>query len=317
MKHGSPTRLCLWITSTLLVMGALGCATWNRPLESVIHIDAKQNPAKAQRLTLAGVKALDDNEIDRATTKFISAIAADPTYGPAHNNLGLLHFDQGNLYQAVLAFEQAMEYMPADPIVFYNLGLTLESAGKVHQARELYEQAVAADPVNPVFLGNLVRLQVRLGETGPEVETRLQDLILIETRADWRRWADGLLALEFNDALDRGPETPDFNTGDDDAAPPEFRIEDRVIELTPDRDGGPPMDFKTSSPTDLSLQQPEPIMGQRSQPLPIRDSSPIEVFTPGSDQLPPSDFFDPNSLGPDSLGPDSFESNSLEDYLSP
>ena len=75
------------------------------------------------------------------------------TYGPAHNNLGLMHYEQGNYYQAVLAFEQAMDLMPQDPTVLNNLGLTLEAAGKIHEALDLYMQAAEMDPVNPNLPG--------------------------------------------------------------------------------------------------------------------------------------------------------------------
>ena len=235
MKRCPPTRLILRsLILMLFISSAGGCALWNTPNETIIRVQTKFNPLKAERLTLAGVKALQSENVDLATKKFIAAIESDPSYGPAHNNLGLLHYEQGNLYQAVLAFEQAMEYMPSDPVTLYNLGLTLESAGKVEEAKDLYYQAVQMDPVNPVFLGNLVRLMYRLGERGPELTQKLEDLILIETRSNWRQWADGLLAMELNDAFDRGPETPDFDPGGDgDHDPVDFNIEDRIIDLTP------------------------------------------------------------------------------------
>ena len=171
-------RCCAAILSSL--MGS-GCASLRDHQEAVIRVESKRSTDKAQRLTLAGVKAMNTGHIDYAFDKFMEAVAADETYGPAHNNLGLLHYDQGELYDAVLSFERASELMPGDPIVFYNLGLALEAAGRVHEAMDLYWQAVEMDPTNPNFLGNLVRLRVRLGENSPEVVAQLQDLILIET----------------------------------------------------------------------------------------------------------------------------------------
>lgn len=74
-----------------------------------------------------------------------------------------------------------------------------------------------------------------MGESGPDLQAQLEDLCLIETRPEWRRWADRQRVLFFNDTLDRGPETPDFNpNGDDDPEKEiEFKIEDRIIDLTP------------------------------------------------------------------------------------
>ena len=68
------------------------------------------------------------DEIERAADRFRSALHADETYGPAHNSLGLMYFEDGDLFQAILEFERAMELMPQDPAVYYNLGLTLETA---------------------------------------------------------------------------------------------------------------------------------------------------------------------------------------------
>ena len=318
-----PSSRILSLVIAMLVMGGGGCALWNGSDNDLIRVHTARDHVKAQRLTIAAVKQLNKQNIEGASKKFMAAIAADETYGPAHNNLGLMHYEQGNLYQAVLAFEQAMEYMPSDPIVIYNLALTLEAAGKVSEAMDLYQQAVDMDPVNPVFLGNLVRLQLRMGETGPIVKTRLQDLILIETRPDWRRWADQKLALDLNDTLDRGPATPDFNPGGDkESRKAEFRIEDRVIELTPDRPGTnsqapiPPTrepqpgefqsrEFQSGElqSGELQLSEPEFDLGPNASDLRstqrIRDSRPIEIMPPG---YPASDSLD-LSTQPDFLQP--------------
>ena len=80
----------------------VGCATFNDHEGSLIRIESSRNPVKAQRLTLAGVNALENGKRDYALEKLLSAIDADPEYGPAHNNLGLLQFDDGKLYDLAL-----------------------------------------------------------------------------------------------------------------------------------------------------------------------------------------------------------------------
>jgi tetratricopeptide (TPR) repeat protein len=231
---------CSAFATALLLVGTVGCATFNDHEGSLIRIESSRNPVKAQRLTLAGVNALENGKRDYALEKLLSAIDADPEYGPAHNNLGLLQFDDGKLYQSVLSFERAMELMPSDPAVYYNLGLALEKAGRKSQALELYSQAVEIDPTEPHFLGNLVRLKRRLGESGPDVIAQLQDLILIETRSDWRDWASEQLEVTLNPNLDRGPETPEFGGNDSRNSESESetqtdRSPTRVIDLSPDK----------------------------------------------------------------------------------
>ena len=183
------TRICrsnLWVATMLMVAMLSGCAALKDSSDDIVRINVSQNPAKAMRLTHAGIKALNIGAIDDAAQKFNAAIAADETYGPAHNNLGLMHYEQGNLYQAVLAFEAAMDYLPHDPTVYFNLALALESAGRTFEAMDLYQQAVEMAPTNPHFLGNLVRLRVRMEERDESVKAQLQDLALIETRPQWR-----------------------------------------------------------------------------------------------------------------------------------
>jgi tetratricopeptide (TPR) repeat protein len=231
---------CSALATALLLVGMAGCATFNDHEGSLIRIESSRNPVKAQRLTLAGVNALENGKRDYALEKLLAAIEADPDYGPAHNNLGLLQFDDGKIYQSVLSFERAMDLMPSDPAVYYNLGLALEKAGRKHQALELYSQAVEIDPTEPHFLGNLVRLRRRLGESGPDVIAQLQDLILIETRPDWRDWASEQLEVTLNPNLDRGPETPEFGGNEPSNSEPENepqndRSQTRVIDLSPNQ----------------------------------------------------------------------------------
>jgi len=260
-----------------------GCASWRKSNETLIQVTASQDTAKAARLAQAGIKALTHGKIDTAAEKFTAAVAADRSYGPAHNNLGLLHYEQGNLYQAVLAFETAMNLMPHDPTVYYNLALALEAAGKIHEAMDLYLQAVEMEPTNPNFLGNLVRLRVRLGDNDPSLVAQLQDLVLIETRPEWRRWADQLLAMELNPMLDRGPATPEFDprNTDRDAATSDRNIDDQIIDLSsgPLSQSSAPVNGRRPVAPPLASPSGEPLPAP--QPIPIRDA-------PSANDLPPS-----------------------------
>lgn len=255
-----PKSLCFILLCALML--SIGCSSLQNTSESIVRVETKQNTARANRLTYAGIRSLNKGEIDLAAKRFREAVEADFAYGPAHNNLGLMHYEQGNLYQAVMAFEQAREFMPNDPAVVYNLGLALESAGRIDEALDLYYTATEMDQANPNFLGNLVRLRVRMGEQDEELLQQLEDLVLIETRPDWRRWADSQLGLTMNLALDRGPETPDLENAANDAS--EGRrsdIQDKIIDLTPIATVSAEEDISTDFVEDpLSLDAPEPSM---------------------------------------------------------
>ena len=254
-RRQSPALCAAWIGCVLL----FGCAPWRRSDETLLRVEAPRNLAQAERLTQIGIRALQKGHLEKAADAFVSAIRSDSTFGPAHNNLGLIHFQRGELYLAMLAFEQAMEYLPQDPSATYNLALALESAGKTFEALDLYIQAVEMEPTNPVFLGNLVRLRIRLGEDDPLLLSQLQDLALLETRAPWRRWADQQLALFHNPTLDRGPTTPEFDPQRGEATQDVGDVRDRTIDLTP----LPPE----------SLQPPQPMPERGPSDLPILNSA--------------------------------------------
>lgn len=287
------TKCIVAVAAALLILP--GCTSLQQS-NSIIQVQSSQNTGRAMRLTHAGIKALSIGAPADAMKKFSDAIAADETYGPAHSNLGLMHYDQGNLYQAILSFEQAMEFMPNDPTVYYNLALALESAGKTFEALDLYQQAVELDGTNPHFLGNLVRLRIRMGERDESVQAQLKDLIVIETRPEWRSWADKQLALDLNDALDRGPETPDFNQeADNRSDEPALK---KVIDLTPQSGmalgstsqpsssvsgyvGDQPESSQTIlSPPDLTETEllPGPIEGSNQLGPPATDLAPGDYF---------------------------------------
>ncbi|WP_182866116.1 tetratricopeptide repeat protein [Rhodopirellula sp. JC639] len=261
----------------------IGCSSLQSNNQSVISVQTKRDTKRANRLTYAGIRSLGKQHFDQAAKHFREAVEADDTYGPAHNNLGLLHYEQGNLYQAVLAFEQAREFLPNDPAVVYNLALALESAGRTGEAMELYYTANAMDRANPHYLGNLVRLRVRMGEHDELLVQQLRDLALIETRPDWRRWADTQLALSHNDALDRGPGTPDLEAAVNEANEPDrTKLRTKIIDLTPvmpasaeqpipEPPGNDPLDDERSDEDDLPDVPPPlapPLQAPMVDPIP-------------------------------------------------
>jgi tetratricopeptide (TPR) repeat protein len=76
------------------------------------------------------------------------AIAQDPTYAPAHCNLGVLWFQQGELREAILACKEALDLDPRMAQCFYNLSVALQQSGCDDEARAC---AVAAHDLVPTL----------------------------------------------------------------------------------------------------------------------------------------------------------------------
>jgi tetratricopeptide (TPR) repeat protein len=158
-----------------------------------------------------GVHLVEKGKIAHAASAFERAIALDQTNGSAHNNLGLVHYQQRQLSKAAAEFDVAIQLMPDNPTPLNNLGMTLEAAGRGFEAVDYYHQAHELDPENPLYLGNFVRTRIRLGDNDESLIAQLRELRFIETRPDWVVWIDDQLAIDLNPYLDRGPAPASFN----------------------------------------------------------------------------------------------------------
>jgi Tfp pilus assembly protein PilF len=173
----------------LVACRSAGSGPYERPGEG------GRNTYRAQELNAeaAGLIASEPGEAERLLR---AALTADIFFGPAHNNLGVLHLKAGHLYDAAEEFEWARKLMPGHPDPRMNLALTLEQAGKTDEAIRTYKTALE---VWPGYIGTvqaLARLEVSCGRESVELREWL-DQIAIQGETDhWRAWARGQLARE-------------------------------------------------------------------------------------------------------------------------
>ena len=93
--------------------------------------------AEAEVLTKQAAEIIETDP-ERAEQLLREALTHDLFFGPAHNNLGVLHLKRGKLYEAAGEFEWARKLMPGHPDPRVNLALTLERAGTIGRGhREL------------------------------------------------------------------------------------------------------------------------------------------------------------------------------------
>lgn len=103
---------------------------------------------KARKLMTAGLQAARQGKRDQAVENLRQAVATDPTYAAAANNLGVQLRLAGDLRGAEEAFRQALL---ADSFDFYsrfNLAALLYDTGRYHEAAPMAEQAILADPTS-------------------------------------------------------------------------------------------------------------------------------------------------------------------------
>lgn len=191
-------RLVCRLLIPLLIATAPGCARfWNRqPLDyQTISASPTTDTDKAVSKNDNALNCLERGQLDRAERLFQQALIADVTYGPAHNNLGQLYFNQKKYYLAAWEFEYAIKLMPDRPEPYNNLGLVYEKVGKLNEAVETFEIAFKLRPNNPEVIGNLARVRMRRGDPYTEIHPLLAELKFLDTRPEWVVWAKEQIAL--------------------------------------------------------------------------------------------------------------------------
>ena len=146
-----------------------------------------RNPLKAQQLTQKAAKLIDTDP-DKAERLLREALTADLHYGPAHNDLGVIHLASGQLYEAAHEFEWARKLMPGHPDPRMNLALTLERAGRIDEAMATYDTALEVYPNHLPTIQALARLQLRHSRTDDRTPDLLKKIAL-RSEPEWQQWA--------------------------------------------------------------------------------------------------------------------------------
>jgi Tfp pilus assembly protein PilF len=167
-----------------------------RPAEyQTVGEDARRDTKTARQENAKAFEFIEMDELEKAEKALKAALTADPFFGPAHNNLGIVFHRQGRHYQAAWEFQYALKLMPYSPEPRSNLGLVYEAVGRLDEAEKWYGEALTIQPDNPELIGNLARTLAREGRKDARMQQLLQDLVLKDTRPDWVAWARERLAL--------------------------------------------------------------------------------------------------------------------------
>ena len=183
----------------ILLLFMTGCHVWGTSRPKLDYRTVEESPlrdssaAKAKHLN--ALKALRQGHLQRADQWVQESLLADVSFGPSHNTLGKLLYDQQKYYLAAWEFEYAIKAMPERPEPHNNLGLVYEAVGRFEEAISAYQCAADLDPMNPQFLGNLLRAKVRSGEKPANLQWEFNKLFNIETRPEWRDWCQRQLFL--------------------------------------------------------------------------------------------------------------------------
>jgi tetratricopeptide (TPR) repeat protein len=104
------------------------------------------DPARAEAHDLLGTLLRNRGQVIAAVASHRAAISLRPGVSQFHNNLGVALSGIGLLDEAAGAFRRALELAPDDPQVHGNLGTMLTYLGRLDEAQGVLTRAVALQP---------------------------------------------------------------------------------------------------------------------------------------------------------------------------
>lgn len=176
------------LLACILITDLGGCAVESSVSPYGSHVPKSRDSLRAQELTQRATAVVQDDP-QLAEELLRKALGFDLYFGPAHNNLGVLHLKQSRLYEAASEFEWARKLMPGHPDPRMNLALTLENAGKIDDALCTYATALDVYPGHIPSMQALARLQIRSGRTDDQTQQMLHEIGLAGETLEWRDWA--------------------------------------------------------------------------------------------------------------------------------
>jgi tetratricopeptide (TPR) repeat protein len=110
------------------------------------------------------------------------AVALDPNYAPAYNNLGIARQQAGQHADAARQYREVLRLEPANPDAHYNLAVALQADGRVDDAIGEFERALQLRPKFPAAHFVLAKALAAKGRLAEAVQ-HYRDAI--HERPDW------------------------------------------------------------------------------------------------------------------------------------
>jgi tetratricopeptide (TPR) repeat protein len=129
-----------------------------------VHALEHKVPKTAQKEYRSGCKAFDEADYQGAAKRFEKALAEDPSFIAAYNNLAATYSKMGRYQDALEELRKAYRIDPNSPVVNLNLGAALLRANDFAGAEQASRRALALNPDLPqadVILGLSLKAQSR------------------------------------------------------------------------------------------------------------------------------------------------------------
>jgi tetratricopeptide (TPR) repeat protein len=147
----APAMLCGFAAVVLCMFAFL---TWRQcgiyaDVETLWRDTLKKNPGAWLAHNNLGIVLWEEGGIQEAVEHCNEAVRIQPDSAEVHNNLGLALAQQGRIEEEIGQYEQALRLKPDYPEAHLNLGLALAQQGKLEEAIAHWKQALRLRPDYP------------------------------------------------------------------------------------------------------------------------------------------------------------------------
>jgi Flp pilus assembly protein TadD len=109
---------------------------------------SSQTPDTLQSLFKDGATAMKAGNAAEAETAFRKATEVDPSFAPAHLDLGLVELKEGKLLEAIASIRKSLQLDPSSPAAHLFLGIAEYQSNHADDALAELHQALQEDPKN-------------------------------------------------------------------------------------------------------------------------------------------------------------------------
>ena len=167
-------RVVLGVTATAILTALIVCARaqtayWQNSESLWTHTLACTSDNLIAHNNL-GVVLLQKGDVDGAVVHFQQALQIKPDSVQVHNNLGLALKKQGHIEEAMEQYDKSIQINPNNSEAQYNLGLALADKGRFEEAIEKYRQAIQISPNYSEALSSLGAALVAKGRFEEAIE---------------------------------------------------------------------------------------------------------------------------------------------------
>ena len=164
LKGGRP----LIFGTAVAIVGTLAVLTWRQSamyadIEALWRTTLARNPACWMAHNNLGVVISQKGEIDEAIVHYRTALQMQPDYSDADYNLGNALLQKGEIDGAISYFQEAMKLEPSY-MAHEGLGAALVRRGEVHEAIFQFQAALKLRPNDPDGHSNLAVVLIRDGK---------------------------------------------------------------------------------------------------------------------------------------------------------